>query len=104
MPRRPCIQCGAVTPKTRCPSCEQQHQRGRNARRTHYQGGWTKQSRDTRAAWVEANGWVCPGVGRPPHPVQPGTLTLDHSTGRVCCLPCNVAAGPAGPDATIPHT
>lgn len=90
---RPCLDCGTLTPRTRCPRCEQQRQTQRNRRRTHYHGDWQTQSARARAAWVAEHGWVCPGFNRPPHPAT--TLQLDHTTGLVLCHRCNVAAGPA---------
>lgn len=104
MPRRsPCLDCGRPSPHTRCPTCQQTRDRARNQQRTHYHGDWQRRSRQTRQAWVDQHGWVCPGIGRPPHPVPPGDLTLDHTTGLVCCHACNVTAGPAGPHSAIPH-
>lgn len=99
---KPCLDCGSPSPRTRCPNCQRTKDRGRNATRTHYHGDWATRSRQARDAWVSEHGWICPGIGRPPHPAQ--MLQLDHTTGQVLCPACNVAAGPAGPTATIPHT
>lgn len=89
----PCLDCGTLTTTTRCTTCQQAADQQRNARRTHYHGNWTTLSRTTRDAWVAQHGWTCPGYGTtPPHPAR--NLTLDHTTGRVLCLPCNIAAGP----------
>ena len=93
MVRRPCLQCGVPTTATRCPTCQRQQDRARNARRTWYHHGWEKRSRRARTAWIAEHGMTCPGHNRPPHPAD--QLTLDHTTGKVLCLTCNINAGPA---------
>ena len=94
MPTRPCLNCGTLTTNpSRCTNCTKQRDAQRNARRTWYQSGWQQRSKRARDAWVAEHGWTCPGVGRPAHPAT--SLTLDHTTGKVLCLRCNVAAGPA---------
>lgn len=100
---RPCLDCGQPSRSTRCPSCQQAKDRGRNTTRTHYHGDWERRSRTTRQQWVAEHGWLCAGLGpdHPPHPAR--DLELDHTTGRVLCHAANVAAGPAGPDSAIPH-
>ena len=37
-----------------------------------------KRRRQTVDAWVRRRGWWCPGYGRPPHAVAPGSLTAEH--------------------------
>lgn len=91
---RPCLTCGTPANGTRCPTHEQQHQASRNQRRTWYHGDWPARSRAARSAHLAAHGPVCPGYQRPAHPVDPSDLQLDHTTGRVLCRWCNVAAGP----------
>ena len=94
MPTRPCLTCGTLTTNpSRCTNCNSTHQANRNQRRTWYHGDWARRSSQARTAWVEANGRVCPGVGRPAHPAT--NLELDHTTGAVLCHQCNVDAGPA---------
>ena len=94
MPTRPCLNCGTLTTNpSRCANCTKQHDAQRNQRRVHYHGAWQRTSKQARDAWVAEHGWTCPGHGRPAHPAI--SLTLDHTTGKVLCLRCNVAAGPA---------
>lgn len=100
---RPCLDCGTPTEATRCPSCQRAKDRGRNHQRTHYHGDWERRSKQTRDQWVAEHGMTCAGLpGKGMHPAT--TLQLDHTTGRVLCPTCNVNAGPAGPDAALPHT
>lgn len=94
MPTRPCLDCGKLTTATRCAICTSARDSTRNARRTWYHGDWQRTSKQARDAWVNQHGWTCPGIGRPPHPAT--NLTVDHTTGLVLCLKCNIAAGPAG--------
>lgn len=102
MPRRPCFTTGchqlAPPGKPRCPTCEQAHQRTRNARRTHYQGDWPRLSRQAIAQHRAIHGDWCPGWRRPPHPAT--DLTADHTQPRsldaglrVLCRSCNSARG-----------
>ena len=94
MTTKPCLNCGRLTTNTtRCDQCTKAHTAARNRRRTWYQGDWARRSSETRAAWVAEHGWVCPGHQRPAHGAR--DLELDHTTGRVLCHRCNVAAGPA---------
>lgn len=94
MPTRPCLTCGTLTTnRSHCPTCTRQRDAKRNARRTWYHGDWQRESKQARDEWVAEHGWVCPGMGRPAHLAT--SLQLDHSTGKVLCGPCNVAAGPA---------
>lgn len=61
---RPCITptCPALTNATRCHACQQAHDRERNTRRTHYQGGYHQAAARLRN---EANAdpttrcWLC---------------------------------------------
>ena len=92
---RPCLDCGTPTTGTRCPTHQRERQRARNQRRTWYHGDWERTSRAARAAHLAQHGPICPGHQRPPHPVDPPDLQLDHTTGQVLCRWCNVAAGPA---------
>lgn len=67
--------------------------------------------KDTVRAWVERNGWVCPGWNRGEHPAK--DLTADHvdplglggpQTGalEVLCKPCNSAKQDSLPPPQIP--
>ena len=75
---RPCLDCGARTRRTRCPRCESDWNRRRNARRTQYQGAWAATSRRARQAqpWCSICGTLF-------------DLTLDHEHGQVECRSCN---------------
>lgn len=98
---RPCLTQGCdqfATTGPYCTRCTAQRQANRNRRRTHLTGDWPALSRSIRDAWVEANGWVCPGWQRDPHPST--DLTVDHITPgtrddglMVLCRPCNAAKG-----------
>jgi hypothetical protein len=96
---RPCIIDGCSRLARGGPRCAQHetiHQSQRNSRRTWYQKGWQSQSITARRAHVQQHGLTCPGIATPPHRVATiGDLTLDHTTGRVLCLACNINAGPA---------
>jgi hypothetical protein len=92
-PRYPCIQCGAISGGTRCPTHQREYSRQRSAQRTQYHGGWEGRSKRARQQWVAEHGWVCPGWGVPAHPDT--RLELDHTSGLVLCNVCNVHAGPA---------
>lgn len=94
---RPCLTCGTPANGTRCPTHQAQHQAKRNQRRTWYHGDWEQRSKQARAQHLANHGPTCPGYQRPPHPVRPDQLQLDHTTGHVLCNTCNVAAGPAPP-------
>lgn len=75
---RPCLTCGARTRRTRCPRCESDWNRKRNAERTQYAGSWRATSRAAR----KAQPW-CSICG------TPYDLTLDHEHGQVECRVCN---------------
>ena len=114
--KRPCLQCGRPTEsKTRCTECAAAHQhhrdqlRGSPAQRG-YGHGWRQRRQAAIEAWVEANGWVCPGWAVPPHDVAPGALTGDHviplalggrdSAIQPLCRPCNGRKGKKLPGVT----
>lgn len=80
MPLRPCLDCGALSRGSRCPthtrSREQpHHRRAKRARRPYTYAEQQRRAEAVRA-WIEANGYVCPGWHRPPHPSR--DLTADH--------------------------
>ncbi|MGV3114113.1 hypothetical protein ACEE18_05780 [Corynebacterium freneyi] len=65
-----------------------------------------KRRRQTVDAWVRRRGWWCPGYGRPPHAVTPGSLTAEHEHAlgdggalgqslSVLCRSCNSRHGQA---------
>ena len=87
MAKRPCIDCSTPTPDARCPRCRQAHDARRWQAKAHtYDTEWRKLSRRTRAAWVDAHGWICPGWDRGTHPST--DLVVDHDVG-VLCRGCN---------------
>jgi hypothetical protein len=106
MALKPCLDCGQLTPRTRCPTHERAKQRDKDARRPQRR---THQAITTNAqlvaAWVAEHGWWCPGVprlGRAGHPAT--RLTAQHdqpvalggeelAPSSVLCLPCNSADG-----------
>jgi 5-methylcytosine-specific restriction protein A len=82
MPLRPCLDCGALSRKTRCPTHDRgnnrataAHQRAKRAKRPYT---YAEQQRRKAVvdAWVELYGYVCPGWRVPPHPSR--DLTADH--------------------------
>lgn len=87
MAKRPCLECGTPTPRTRCPSCERSHDHARGTTASRgYGTQWRKDSERQRKAWVEANGWTCHGWEVPSHPAT--DLVTDHDVG-VLCRSCN---------------
>lgn len=71
---RICLDCPARTRRPRCPRCEAEWNRRRNARRTQYQGSWAAYSRAMRKASP-----VCAVCG------ATDDLTVDHDTNLVMC-------------------
>lgn len=96
---RPCLTCQRpTTAGSRCPSCEADHQRARNARRPYYSGTWRATSRAAIVAHVELLGWWCPGYQVPGHPAT--DLTGDHQhdgSVSVLCRSCNGRRGAVDP-------
>jgi hypothetical protein len=77
---RPCLDCGALSPATRCPAHQRQRQQQRNASpaRDIYRGDWPAYSRQRR----EAQPWcsLCGSLS---------DLTVDHTTDMVVCRHCH---------------
>ncbi len=99
---KPCLQCGKPSPATRCPSCQAERQRERDAVdprrvRGRYDSRWAALSRRARKAQPFCGE---PGCGHPGSPENP--LTCHHLTWpatklahvEVLCLRHNVARGP----------
>ena len=88
--KRPCLDCGALTEnRSRCRRCQAKAVRGTpkvRASSAYYDRAWRDHSRRLREAWVEGNGWVCPGWKRPAHAST--DLVVDHDVG-VLCRGCN---------------
>lgn len=81
MPKRRCIQCGTLTDRTRCPTCQRAKDRERNARRPHYHGDYQRRRNELVAA-AHAWGWPCAICHQPLHPdlawPHPDSTTADH--------------------------
>ena len=73
VPVRPCIEpdCPRLTRGTRCAEHQRQHDRARNARRTHYQGDYRKRAKQVRDSAV-----LCHLCGQGARPGDP--WTADH--------------------------
>jgi len=112
MALRPCLDCGTLSPTTRCPTCTRPRERARTQtkRQTRPRPSRSEDARraDTVAAWRAHHGNWCPGWHRNPHPAT--DLTADHihpvAAGgteagplTVLCRSCNgrKQATPAGP-------
>lgn len=104
MANRPCLGCGKLSTKTRCPACSRIHERNRTPRPTNLTRDWTERQRRARAVADHRaiHGDWCPGWQRSPH--QSTDLTADHvaavATGgnpkgelEVLCRSCNGAKG-----------
>jgi hypothetical protein len=74
----PCLDCHRLSPSHRCPTCQKDRDRRRNARRLQYKGTWEVTSRKAR----KAQPW-CTRCG------ATTDLTLDHESGTVECRSCN---------------
>ena len=61
---KPCLDCGTLTPNTRCHTCHQ-------ASRKHYKGDYAQRSRQVRDTATHC--WIC---GQPAKPNDP--WTADH--------------------------
>lgn len=101
-----CLDCGRTLRGrgSRCKACDAQTPNARN-RALRSTRAW----RDFAAArvreWVAEHGWLCPGWGRDPHGVEPGSLTCDHpvalaaggellpDAAAVLCRSCNSRKG-----------
>lgn len=103
MPVRPCLTCGRLSTGNRCPTHTRTHQ-VQQQRHKRTIRPYTRQQQERRAqavqAWVQANGYWCPGWRRPAH--ESHDLTADHihavAAGgsehgplQVLCRSCNAA-------------
>lgn len=82
MANRQCLTCGQPTPRTRCPDCQRQRDRDRNAQRSGLYRGDGGEHQRLRAAWVPlvATGTVlCARCGEPIGSVE--SFDLDHVAG-----------------------
>ena len=98
MPQRPCIDCGRLTPNTRCPTharaIERRHTQAKRAKRPYTNAERIRRAR-TVEAWRRDHGDWCPGLpshGRPAHHATPANpLTADHE------FPVNAGGPEDGP-------
>lgn len=97
-----CIEpgCNRLCSSTRCDDHRKAKDRARNARRTHYAGGWEPFAREWLNVWTAAKGPLCMGWQREPHMVTRSDLTLDHVEARTgasgyqaLCRSCNSSKG-----------
>ena len=78
MSQRPCLRCGTLTTRTRCPTCTTIHetQRTRNRQRPHYTGPYQRHSQKLRQQWTAdpyTTCWICGNHAQPGDP-----WTADH--------------------------
>ena len=98
-----CLGCGIQTRHgSYCHDCRSQVE-GRRHNPAYDTPEWRRRSAAAIAAWVRANGWICPGYGRTRHPSR--DLTVDHPTALahggslleqetpVLCRECNSRKG-----------
>lgn len=91
---KPCLNCGALSDRTRCPTHRARPPRPTTLTRTAAE---RRRRAAVVAAWRAEHGDWCPGWGRPAHPAT--DLTADHVTAAahggtelaVLCRPCNGA-------------
>lgn len=109
MPLKPCLDCGALTPGTRCPEHTRAKDRAtlrtKRARRPRLPGEDTRRAA-TVQAHIGTHGYWCPGWQRPPHPSQDLTADHPHAVARggdeqaqsltVLCRSCNSRKGAQG--------
>jgi len=103
MPLRPCLDCGKLTPNSRCPDDEQVRQRAKDAKRgTAHQRGLGAAHRAERQSLISEVGPIasCPRCGRPITPQNP--ITGEHGVARahggteitgLICRSCNSSLG-----------
>lgn len=99
---KPCGHTGCpqyVTARTYCDEHERERQRRNLSPTSRAANRRAERNRRVKAvrAWVEVNGWVCPGWRRPPH--ESHDLTAAHATAvarggahsplTVLCRSCN---------------
>lgn len=98
MANKPCLDCGKLSPGTRCPDCRRARDRQRNATRPHYQGDYQRRRAALKATATHC--WICrePLTGEP-WP-SPRSTTADHvvpgdpsSELRAAHLACNSSRG-----------
>lgn len=68
MAMKPCLICGRPSARTRCPACQSEWNRARNARRVHYHGDYATRAAKVRAEATEC--WLCGGGHDPADPWQ----------------------------------
>lgn len=95
-PPRPCIECGTLSPTTRCTACHHKHQRTTakpKPPRAHYAGDYRKRAAQVRATATHC--WICGQTARPNDPWQADHLNPGDPNSPL--LPahrsCNAARG-----------
>ncbi|MFG3639097.1 HNH endonuclease [Micromonospora sp. NPDC047762] len=106
MAKRPCLDCGALTNRTRCGDCQRPRERARlrDARQRRPRPSYAEDKRraDAVAAHRRERGDWCPGWQREPH--RATDLTADHVSAvaaggaeggdlQVLCRSCNSRKG-----------
>jgi 5-methylcytosine-specific restriction protein A len=106
MTRRPCLDCGRLTPSgTRCADCERPRARATQRGKRQVRPYSSREKRRRAAAvteWRATYGDVCPGWEREAHPSS--DLVADHIVAvaaggaesgplRVLCRSCNSSRG-----------
>lgn len=80
MALRPCIDCGTLTPNTRCPIHTRARSRARDQQRGSRQQRGLDNTYDRNRSILMANATVCAICHRPPTATDP--LTADHIVRR----------------------
>ena len=75
MANRPCLDCGALSPNSRCPAHQRTLQQAKRSRRP-YTAAMLRRRAQVVAQWRAEHGDLCPGWRRPAHPSH--DLTADH--------------------------
>lgn len=111
MPPRICPTCRKAFAAKRCPRCVTETPSRPRASRVGYGRKEADRRNDTVRAWVQRNGWVCPGWKRAEHAAE--DLTADHvdpiglggpQSGvlAVLCKSCNSAKQDSLPPPSVP--
>lgn len=101
MPLKPCLDCGALSPNSRCPAHTraqtQRYDQAKRIRRPHTHAEDVRRAKAVAEHRAQFGDW-CPGYNRPPH--LSTDLTADHPIAvarggaedqplTVLCRPCN---------------
>jgi 5-methylcytosine-specific restriction protein A len=100
MPKRPCLDCGALSDQARCPTHRRVPLQRKRQRRPRISQAEEARRAATVRTWRAQHGDVCPGWQRDSHPSS--DLTADHTVAvgaggaedgplSVLCRSCNGA-------------